>query len=558
VPPRRRRAPRLPECGYTLDGRGCRKRGDHLCEPRARHVRAFFEEVLVHTKGRYRGKRFVLARWQWTEVIRPLFGTVVWSAEAGEYVRQYRIAWIEIARKNGKTELLAGCMLYLLVADGEQGAELYGVARDKDQAALAFDVAMWMVRLSPVLRRRLQVKEHNRRIVDPKLGGVYAVIAADAAGALGSNPSGVAADEILAWRDRSMWDAMRTGMGSGARRAPLMIAATTAGTTSAVFAAGMHSEMQRIADDPARAPHIFVYLRNVPMEADPWDERGWKQANPALGDFLSLAAMREEAMEAKNDPQTENAFRQFKLNQWVQQATRWMPMHLYDACEGEPWLTPEYRIDQLEGRLCHAGLDLAARQDLTAWCLVFPDEDELGADVWWRFWLPEAALPDLDKLNDGRVMQWVRQGWITVTDGNVLDYEVVYADIETDAERFDIVSVDADRWSLEPVVQAIGERTGLEPVTLSQTYTAMTPGMTSLMDLVVDAKLRHHGNPVARWCFDNVEARRAPYDPELIRPDKPERHKTGKRIDAVPTASMAVGAWKGRAAAPAAAVPNLW
>jgi len=559
APPRRRRktAPRLPECGYALDGRTCRKRGDHLCDPRANHVRGFIEQVLVHTKDTWRGRPFVLELWQWRDIIRPLFGRVVWSTEGGVhgYVRQYRIAWIEIARKNGKTELLAAIMLYLLVGEYQGGAELYGVARDKDQAALAFNVAMDMVKLSPLLRKRLQVKEHNRRIVDAKHGGVYAVIAADAAGALGSNPSGVAADEILAWRDRSMWDAMRTGM--GARRQPLMVAATTAGTTDAKFAAGMHSEMQRIEDDPSRAPHVFVYLRNVPMDADPWDERNWKLSNPALGRFLSLRALREEALEAKNDPASENSFRQYRLNQWVAQATRWMPMHLYDRQPGEPWLDPAYRLDALTGRECYAGLDLAARQDLTAWCLVFPDEDELACDVLWRFWLPEAALPELDRRNDGKVLRWVRAGWIEVTDGNVLDYEKVYEAIEADAERFDILSVDADRWSLDPVVQAIGERCGLEPVTLSQTYTAMTPGMTSLMDLVVTDGLRHHGNPVARWCFDNVEARRAPYDPELIRPDKPERHATGKRIDGVPTASMAVGAWKGRAAQPAV-VPNLW
>lgn len=539
----------LPVCGFTFDTTACRQRGDHLCLRRAEHARAFFGEILVHTKGRYRGKPFVLRPWQWTDIIRPLFGETVWSDEDETYVRRYRVAWIEIARKNGKTELLAGIMLYLLVADGEGSAEIYGVARDRDQAALAFDVAMQMVILSPVLKKRLEVKAHNKRIIDKIHNGVYTVIAADAAGALGSNPSGVAADEILAWRDRSMWDAMRTGMGSGARRQPLMVAATTAGTTSAEFAKAMHNEMERVSDDPGRAPHVFVFMRNTPRDADPFDEAVWPVANPALGDFLSVRAMREEALEARNDPAAENSFRQFRMNQWVAQATRWMPMHLYDDAAGEPWPTPAWRVEALAGRSCYAGLDLAARQDLTAWCLVFPGDEDAPVDVRWRFWLPEAALKTIDEVSDGQATRWARDGWITITDGAVLDYEQVYADIEADAAAYRILAIDADRWSLDPVLQEIGKRTGLDVVAIAQTYTSMTPGMKALMDLVAEQRFAHHANPVARWCFDNVEVRHPEYDPELIRPDKPARDRTGRRIDAVPTAAMAVGAWKTRGAA---------
>ena len=204
-----------PTCDYELDGVYCGESGDHFCIPRANHVVAFIEEVCVHTKGRYAGKPFILADWQKTDIVQPMFGHVVWNEEHHAYSRRYEIAWIEIARKNGKTELLAAFMLYLLVGDGEQSAELFGIARDKEQASLCFDVAAQMVRLSPVLSRRLKVTPHIKRIFDEKTHSFYQVIASDGAGALGSNPSGVAADEILAWRDGSMWEAMRTGMGSG-------------------------------------------------------------------------------------------------------------------------------------------------------------------------------------------------------------------------------------------------------------------------------------------------------------------------------------------------------
>jgi phage terminase large subunit-like protein len=538
-----------PVCGFTLDGVRCRKRGSHLCTPRADHAQKFMEELLVHTKGSYARRAFVLAGWQRDEIVRPMFGTVRWSSEHACYVRRYEVAWIEIARKNGKTELLAAMMLYLLIADGEESAEIYGVARDRDQAALCFDVAARMVTLSPILSRRLDIKQVNKRIVDRKTASVYAVIAADAAGALGSNPSGVAADEILAWRDRSMWDAMRTGMGSGARRQPMMVAATTAGNDPGGFAAKMHDEMARIAEDPARAPHVFVYIRNLPKDADVWDEKNWHYPNPALGDFLSMESLRTQALEAKNDPSAENAYRQFRMNQWQAQASRWMPMHLYKSSSGEPWMTPDQRRDELKGRVAYCGLDLAAKFDLTAWCLVVPKDDpDDGCDVQWRFWVPEGALRELDKRNDGRVMPWVKQGWLTVTDGDVIDYQKVYADIGLDAEHFIIVAGGADRWSMMPVIQEIGLRTGLQVdealVMVEQTYKGMTPGMVELMGLVKEERFLHHGNPVASWCFDNVEVRRAPYDPELIRPDKPERGSTGKRIDAVPAAAMAVEAWR--------------
>lgn len=544
----RKARPQLPVCGFTLDDSACQQRGDHFCKNRALHAQAFFEEILVHTKGRYARKPFILAPWQRDDIVHPIFGMVRWSTEHGEYVRKYMIAWIELARKNGKSEILAGIMLYLLIADGEESAELYGCARDRDQASLVFDVASRMVQLSPILSRRLSLRPHVKRIIDRRTASFYQVIAADAQGALGTNPSGVAADEILAWRDRAMWDAQRTGMGSGARRQPLMVAATTAGNDPAGFAAAMHAEMLRVSDDPARAEHVFVYMRNTPADADPFDEQIWTHANPALDDFLSREAMRQEATEAQNDPAAENGFRQFRLNQWVNQSTRWMPMGLYRASSGNLWLRPDDVRQQLGGRVAWAGFDLAAKMDLTSWCLILPPTVEGGPlDVLWRFWIPEAAVRHLDKFSDGKVSRWIADGWIVETDGEVLDYDRVYDDITLDAQYFKIAGGDCDKWSMFPVIQEIAKRTHLtEEQTLvprQNTFADMTPGMVALMGLIKEQRFHHHANPVASWCFDNVEVRRSRENPELVRPDKPERNATGKRIDAVTAASLAVGAW---------------
>lgn len=169
---------RLPECGFTLDGRTCRKRGDHFCQPRANHAVAFCQELCRHTKDRWARTPFILSTWQRRDIVAPLFGEVVWDEEWDCYVRRYRIAWIEVARKNGKSELLAFIALYLLVADGVEGAEIYGCAMDRGQAAKVFDVAARMVKLSPVLSARLVVKDHIKRIIDEQTGSYYEVVAA--------------------------------------------------------------------------------------------------------------------------------------------------------------------------------------------------------------------------------------------------------------------------------------------------------------------------------------------------------------------------------------------
>ncbi|MET1006582.1 MAG: terminase TerL endonuclease subunit [Propionibacteriaceae bacterium] len=542
---------RLPACGRTFDGVTCKKTGEHLCAQRVKHVSAFFEEILVHTKGRWGRTPFRLHDWQLNDIIAPLFGTVLWSDESEMYVRRYRIAWIEVARKNGKSEILAGIALYLLVADEEEGAEIYGCAADRDQARKVYDVAERMVQLSPLLSARLKINKQAKRIYDFQTASYYECTAAYAGGNLGHNPHGVVFDEVLTQKNSDLWNAMRTGM--GARTQPMMVAATTAGDDPQSFGKLQHDEMAKIQEDPERARHMFVYLRNLPADADPWDESLWQLANPALGSFLSMQSLRDEALEARNDPSKENAFRQFRLNQWVSQSSRWMPMHLWDQCSGELWLNPTWGREQLLGRTAYAGFDLAAKFDLTAWALVIPGDEPQDdpAHILWRFWLPEAGLDRLDQLHDGKFSRWAKQGWITVTEGSVIDYDRVVADVSEDARDFRIAAADCDEWSMWPVINRISDALGLdveqgEITAYRNTYDRMSPGMTDLMGTVKRGLLRHHGNPVARFCFDQCEVRHAAYDPNLIRPEKPERGRDKARIDAVPAAAMAVNAWKSR------------
>ena len=319
----------------------------------------------------------MLTDWQKNDIVRPLFGTMAYDEQYDEWVRQYRVAWLEMARKNGKSELASGLALYGLVADGEESAEVYSVAADRDQASLVFDVAKRMVELSPVLSKRLTIVASKKRIIDPTTNSFYAVLPGDASGALGTNPSMVLFDEVLTQRDRHLWDAMRQGFGT--RRQPILIATTTAAYTSARFALEEHEYGEGILSSPASDPARFVFMRNTPRDWDWRDEgkpadpstgepaTGWYHANPALGDFLSIGNLRSEAVEAESKPSAENSFRVFRLNQWVSQAERWLDMAVWDLNGAEA-------VDReaLKGRCCYAGLDLASVSDFTAWVLIFP------------------------------------------------------------------------------------------------------------------------------------------------------------------------------------------
>jgi len=525
-------------CGYTFDGLKCSKRGAHHCEPRANKVVRFFHELLVHTAGPSVRQAFILEPWQEHEIIRPLFGEVVWSVEWGCYVRRYRVAYIVMARKNGKSELAAGIVLYLLVGDDEEAAEIYGAAKDTKQAYKVYRPVQRMVQLSPVLSKRLKENKAARRIYDEKSGSYYEIITADAEGELGHNPHGFVLDEVLSQPDRTLWDSLRTA--AGARGQALFLAITTETNKPQSFGADLIDEAERVQDDPARAPHIFAWVRKTPQEADPFDETNWGHANPALGRFKSITEMRTQALEARNDPAKENAWRQLQLNQRVAQVSRWLPLHLWDAAAG--------MVDEasLKGRTCFAGLDLASTTDLAAWVLRFPREDGLPAAVLWRFWTPEARLKDLDRYTAGHASVWVREGRLTATEGDWIDYEgdpttgksgsglAIHPTITRDAATFRIVAAGYDRFQATSTAQFM-QRIGLEIVDVAQGFGLSEPLKELERIIAHDAEhpdellLQHGGHPVARFNVDSAEIKRD--DLDRIKLVKPDRKLSGKRID---------------------------
>jgi phage terminase large subunit-like protein len=498
---------------------------------RADRAVGFFTLVLVHTKGKYARKPFFLTHWQEHEIIRPLFGTVTWDSDEQEWKRRYNTAWIELARKNGKSELLSGIALLMLVADDEESAEVYSVACDRDQASLVYNVAKRMVELSPVLSKRLEIVDSRKRIIDHKTNSVYAVLPGDAGGALGTNPSAVLFDEVLTQKDRDLYDAMRQGFGT--RRNPLLVAATTASYTSAKFCLEEHEFSQRVEADQSIAPSRFVFMRNTPKDWDWQDEgqpadvatgrkaTGWYWSNPGLGDFLNIATLRNEAQEAKEQPSAQNAFRVFRLNQWVSQASRWLDMAIWDQNAG--------MVDRtaLKGRQCVGGLDLASTSDFTAWVLVFPDQDGgEGFTVLPHFWVPEAAVKKRGPMAES-LERWSREGFLTITQGEAVDYDSIESHIGKDAAAFNLTLFGFDPWNATQVVQHL-EDGGLTAVKVPQTSARLNDPCKALERALSMRAITHGGHPVLRWHADNVELD--------ITPDglmKPSRRRSTEKIDGI-------------------------
>jgi phage terminase large subunit-like protein len=506
---------------------------------RAERVRTFFEKVLVHPRDK---TPFILTDWQWNDIILPIFGTMHFDDHYNEWVRQYNLAWIEMARKNGKSEFLAGVALYLLCADGQHMAEVYGAACDRDQAALVYNTAKAMVEASPYLSSRLKVIDSQKRIIYPATNSVYKVIPADAGGALGTNPSGIVFDEVLTQPNRELWDALKTGL--GARKNALMVAATTAAYTTAKFALEEHDYGARLLRKPTIDPQRFVFMRNLSKEWDWRDEgtpeirdesgrivrqaTGWYYSNPGLGDFLNINTLRAEAREAAEKPQAQNAFRVFRLNQWTSQANRWLDMNVYKE-NGEP--TFDEYDERLKGRKAYYGLDIGSNRDFTAYVILIPgsldDPNAEGFVVLPRVYIPREALTKRSKMRE-ELNLWVDAGFVKVTDGQTTDYDSIERDLMLDAQTFPIIHIGYDPFQAGQLVQHLDEM-GLSVVKIPQTMQRLTTPTKMLEDHVVKRIARHGGHPVLEWMADNVELDMSA-DGEYM---KPSKKNSGEKIDGI-------------------------
>ena len=497
------------------------------------HVVRFFHRYLRHSKGQWAGRLFELLPWE-ADLLRRLFG---WKRADG--TRRFRRGGIWVPKKNGKSTLAAGIELYLLVADHEPGAEVYSGAGDRGQAGIIYAEAANMVRRSPDLRKRLQPVDSRKTIAYPGMAALLQALSADVRTKEGLNAHGIVLDELHVQRDRAFWDTL--AYAGVARRQPLLLSISTAGVydaTSIAWEQYQYAKGVLEGGKPGDAGIKDWAFFAVVYEADAGDdwtaEATWRTANPSFGVTIDPQTFAEECREAQTEPRKENTFRRYRLNQWVQQVTRWIPLETWDANDQHP-LTAE----AFAGRVAYGGLDLGSVSDLSAFVLLSEcPVDEAALDVWARFWVPEAALTNTRNPNRHLYQQWVREGYLETTPGTVTDYDFIEAGILAEATRLDLRAVVIDRLFQGQEVSNHLMEEGLTVIALGQGFLSMGPPMKEFERRWTSQRMHHGAHPILRWMANNVEVKQDPAGNLKI--VKPNHHSDPRKVDGLVALVMAL------------------
>ena len=481
-----------------------------------------FIENLCHTKGKWAGTPFWLLPWQ-EQLIRDIFGIVKPDGN-----RQFRTAFVEICKKVGKSELAAAVALYLLYADNEPSAEVYGAAADRQQASIVFDVAKQMVEMSPALMKRSKLMGATKRIVNYSNAGYYQVLSAEVGGKHGFSVSGLVFDEIHTQPNRQLYDVLTKGS-SDARQNPLHFIITTAGNDRHSIAYELYTKAVDILEGRRVDPTFYPVVYGLKDDEDWEDEANWYKVNPSLGYTVDIERLRDAYREAKQNPADEVTFKWLRCNMWVSSTVAWIPDAIYMR-GNEP-----IDMDALAGRDCYAGLDLSSTGDITALVLIFPprNEDEKYVLLPY-FWIPEETIPRRVKANSVPYDIWEKQGYIMSTEGNVIHYDFIEKFIMYLSEKYHILEIAVDRWNATQMIQNL-EGEGFTIVPFGQGFSSMSAPTKEFYRLLMDGRIIHGGNPVLRWMAGNVVI-----DTDPAGNIKVTKAKSKEKIDGIVAAIMAL------------------
>ena len=479
----------------------------------------FFSRYLTHTKGQWAGQRFDLLPWQ-THIVRNLFGRL----KPNGY-RQYTTVYVEIGKKNGKSELAAGIALKLFLADDEPGAEVYSAACDTDQARIVFDVAARMIEYEPKLGNNCKIIRSTKRIIHNRTSSFYRVLSAEAPSKHGFNSHGVIIDELHAQPNRDLYDVLTQGAGD-ARRQPVFFFITTAGYDKNSICYEVHDYACKVRDGIIKDPTFLPVLYGADEKEDWTDEKVWEKCNPSLHVIIDIQKVRDACQKAQDSPALENSFRRLRLNQWVKQETRYIPMAAWDEC-GEAF-DPEMLI----GQPCYGGLDLASTTDLASFVLLF-DIDGYKY-VLPYFWVPEEQMEKRVRKDRVPYDQWVREGLITATPGNSIDVPTIEKDIIELSKKYVIQDVRYDRWGADEIKRNLIDE-GFTMLDFGQGWKSMSAPTKELLVIVLNKTLRHNNHEILRWMADNLTVTTDPAENV-----KPNKEKSTERIDGIVSLIMSL------------------
>lgn len=481
-----------------------------------------FIENLRHTKAKWAGKRFWLLPWQET-LVRDIFGTV---KEDG--TRQFRTAYVEICKKVGKSELAAAIALYLLYADNEPSAEVYGAAADRQQASIVFDVAKRMVELTPALLKRSKIMGATKRIVNYSNAGIYQVLSADVGNKHGFSVSGLVFDEIHNQPNRNLYDVLTKGS-SDARANPLHFIITTAGNDRNSIAFELHTKALDILNGRREDPTFYPVVYGLADDEDWTDEKNWYKVNPSLGYTVEIDRLRDAFREAQQNPADEVTFRWLRLNQWVSSTVAWIPDQIY-ALGNEA-----IDMESLKGRECYGGLDLSSSGDITAFVLVFPPHNGKEKYVILPFfWVPQDTIPLRVRRTSVPYDKWQAQGYLMATEGNVIHYGFIEKFIDDLGKIYNIKEIAYDRWGAVEMTQAL-EGMGFTVVPFGQGFSSMSPPTKRFYELLMEGKMVHGAHPVLRWMAGNVVV-----DTDPAGNIKVTKRRSPDKVDGIVAAIMAL------------------
>lgn len=486
----------------------------------------WIERYCRHSKGEWAGQLIVLEEWQ-KRILRIVFG---WMRSDG--TRRFRIAYIEVPRKNAKSTTAAAAGLYLLVGDQEPGAEIYCSATKEKQAKIVWDAADAMVKQSRELKRFVRTLKKNLSCA--RLMSKFEPLGADSDTLDGLNVHGNLVDELHAHKNRDLWDVLDTAMGS--RRQPLTFAITTAGIYDRETIGWIqHENACNVLEGIIEEDHFFAFIAAAD-EGDDWREPGtWAKANPNLGVSVKWSYIEEQCDKARTQPSFENTFKRLHLDIWTEQVTRWIPIEKWNACLDVP--------RPLEGRTVFGGLDLSTKLDITALTLVAPADGGFY-DCWFRFWVPAELVKERERKHLlPSYAPWVAAGMLQATPGNVIDYAFIKKEILELAGKMTIKEIGFDPWNATQLAVQLQQELNPTESAYGFRMVEMRQGMKSLSEpakefekLIVDKKLRHGGHPVMRWMVGNASVRRDSND--NIVPDKEE---SKAKIDGVLSTINALG-----------------
>lgn len=504
----------------------------------------FFPQYMRHTTGQFAGKPFDLLDWQSMLFVRPAFG---WMRST-DGLRRFRTAFLEVGKKNGKTQLMSGLAMLLAFADREPGAQVYAAAASDDQARILWAESAKSARACPDFLEDAGVVVFKSSIVQAATESNFRVISSTIGTKHGFNVHGLVIDEFHTQRTRDLYDVLYKG--TSARRQPLVALITTAGDDRESICFEEYERAKRVRDDPASDPAFLPVVFEMAPDDDWTVEANWYKSNPSLGVTKTLDYMRSECRAAQAEPRKRNSFLRLELNVWTESRTVWISPEAWEACR-----RPSLPLD-LASLTCCLGVDLSTRQDLTATVAAFrrfdsdlPDVEvvlepetkdapaktlnlNFTVDIVPTFWMPEDTIAERVLARDGLPWRlWIEQGHLRTTPGAVVDYDAVLHEIEDACGRWQVQAIGTDPHNATHLNAWLVER-GLPIVEVRQNITSLSAACKLFEQLVISGRLRHYGNPVMSWCVRNAEVYEDPRG--NIMPTKPGGDSRGKRrIDGV-------------------------